>query len=149
MRSWADSPGVAKVTKDFCERTLAHIPAEFGKLVYLSTLRDLASGRYSHAGLEALYPDRVLQQSLLRVHREVCMRITELPLEQQAADLSLCLRAFEGEVGETIRLWRALSLYVAMLPEGLPPYVQKLFCSNVEALLAILAEDAARVTQAA
>ena len=149
MANWDNLLANRKLMKDLSERTLAHVPCEFGKLTYLTSLRDLGSGRYSHAGLEALYPEKAVQETLLQAHREIFMRVLEMPLEKQEADLALCLRAFEGDFLETIRLWRELEFYRSMIPSGLPQYVRTLFCSNVTTLLGILETDVAKIQQAA
>ena len=149
MGNWDSLVANRKLMKDFSERTLAHVPTEFGKLTYLTSLRDLGSGRYSHAGLEALFPEKAVQETLLHVHREIFMRVLEMPLEKQEPDLALCLRAFEGDLLETIRLWRELEFYRSMIPSGLPHYVMKLFCSNVMTLLGILETDAVKFQEAA
>ena len=72
-----------RVIEDFTARTLAAIPSDYGRLLYVSSLRDLASGRYLHEGLAAIYPEQAVQQALARCHEELFARILETPLEQQ------------------------------------------------------------------
>lgn len=124
--------------EDFTERTLAAIPSEFGRLLYISTLRDLATGRYVHAGLEERYSEGAVHEVFAGSHREILTRILETPLEQQIVDLGRCLETMRGERRELAKQWRQLEFYRAMLPLGLPSYVRELFCSNLETLLSIL-----------
>lgn len=124
--------------EDFTERTLAAIPSEFGRLLYISTLRDLATGRYVHAGLEERYSEGAVHEVFAGSHREILTRILETPLEQQIVDLGRCLETMRGERRELAKQWRELEFYRAMLPLGLPSYVRELFCSNLETLLSIL-----------
>jgi hypothetical protein len=124
--------------EDFTERTLAAIPSEFGRLLYISTLRDLATGRYTHAGLEERYSEGAVHEVLSGSHQEILTRILETPLEQQIVDLGRCLENMPGDRCELAKQWRELEFYRAMLPLGLPSYVRELFCSNLEALLSIL-----------
>jgi hypothetical protein len=149
MGNWNSFERIQNVIQDVSSRTLAGFGTEYGKLVYLASLRDLASGRYVHAGLEAIYGRRDVHEGLWQTHQEICMRVLEMPLERQEADLALCLRGFEGDLEEVIAHWRELEFYLALLPFGLPHYHRRLFSSNVETLLSVFQADAARVPQAA
>ncbi len=149
MGNWNSIERIQNVIQDVSESTLAGFQAEYGKLVYLASLRDLASGRYVHAGLEAIYGRRDTHEGLWQTHKQICMRILETPLGKQEADLALCLRGFEGELEEVIAHWRELEFYLALLPFGLPHYLRSLFSSNVEILLSVLQDDAARRPKAA
>lgn len=144
MESWESFDRTRQLVEDFSTRTLAAIPSEFGRLIYLASLRDLGSGRYSHAGLEALYPAADVQETLSKAHREICESILETPLAGQEKDLTFCLRGFEAESAEVVGNWRELESYRALLPFGLPGYIRNLFCSNIETLLSIFEEDRAK-----
>lgn len=143
MGSWESFDRTRQLMEDFSTRTLAAIPSEFGRLIYMASLRDLGSGRYSHAGLEALYPPAEVQETLARAHREICESILETPLAAQEKDLTFCLQGFEAEAGEVVSNWRELEFYRALLPFGMPGYIRKLFCSNIETLLSVFEGDRA------
>jgi hypothetical protein len=149
MGNWSSFERIQNVVQDVSSGTLAGFHSEYGKLVYLASLRDLASGRYVHAGLQAIYGRRDVHEGLWQTHKEICMRILELPLAEQEPDLTSCLRGFEGESEEVIAHWRELEFYVALLPFGLPNYIRRLFSSNVDTLLSVIQADASRVPQAA
>ena len=57
-----------RVIEDFTARTLAVISTDYGRLFYVASLRDLASGRYRHEGLMALYSEAAVQQALAHCH---------------------------------------------------------------------------------
>lgn len=118
--------------------TLAGIPGLFSRLTYVASLRDLSSGRYEHAGLAAVYPDRALQQALEICHEQVFEKILETPLASQEGDLRACLEAMRGGRDETVGHWQRLEAYRVLLPEHAPDYLKELFCSNLRALLEIL-----------
>jgi hypothetical protein len=141
MGTWDSFNRTRKLTEDFSRRTLAAIPSDFGRLIYLASLRDLASGRYGHAGLETLYPPAEVQETLARAHREVCESILETPLVRQEKDLAFCFKGFEGTPEEVVSNWREVEFYHALLPFGMPNYIRKLFCSNIETLLSVFEED--------
>ncbi len=133
-----------RVIEDFTTRTLAAIPSDYGRLLYLASLRDLASGRYLHEGLAAIYPEEAVQQALAHCHEELFAKILETSLEQQEWDLRACLGALEGDFWGIVARWQELESYRFLLPAGVPGYLHDLFCSNLRALLGLLAEE--RVT---
>jgi hypothetical protein len=130
-----------KVVEDFTVNTLAGIPGDFARLVYIASLRDLSSGRYQHQGLTALYPEEATQQALQLCHGQIFERILETPLAEQLEDLKNCLGAMEGGLGKAGSHWRRLESYRFLLPEEVPDYLRDLFVSNLGALLEILREQ--------
>jgi len=130
-----------RIVEDFTTRTLAAIPSDFGRLLYVALLRDLASGRYLHEGLSANYPDEAVQQALAHCHDELFAKILETPLERQEWDLRSCLGALEGEFWGIVTRWEKLEFYRVLLPADAPGYLQELFCSNLRTLLGLLAEE--------
>jgi hypothetical protein len=141
MSTWEAFDRNRKLTEDLTERTLASIASEYGKLIYLASLRDLASGTYRHEGLETLYSAGSVQEALLQAHREVCSRIMEMPLALQEMDLASCWKGFEADAEGLIGNWKESEAYRTLMPFGLPDYMRTLFCSNIETLLSVLESD--------
>src|SRR5712672_1691197 len=81
------------VIEDFTSRTLAAIPSDFGRLYYVSSLKDSSTGRYKHEGLMDLYSENSVQAALTHCHEELFSRILETPLSRQERDLRRCLDA--------------------------------------------------------
>jgi len=144
MSTWESFDRNRKLTEDLTERTLAAIASEYGKLIYLSSLRDLASGTYRHEGLETLYSTGSVQEALLQAHREVCSRIMEMPLALQEMDLLSCWNGFDVEAEGLIGNWKESEAYRTLMPFGLPDYMRTLFCSNIETLLSVFEMDRAK-----
>lgn len=131
-----------RVIEDFTTRTLARIPTEFGRLCYLSSLRDSSGGgEYVHQGLAAVFPAPAVQEALHFCHWEIYERILESPLAQQEWDLRECLADSEGGFWQTLEQWRETAAYRSLGPEGSPAYLRDLFDSNVRALLDVLASE--------
>jgi hypothetical protein len=141
MGNWESFDRNRKLTEDLTERTLAAISSEYGKLMYLASLRDLASGIYRHEGLVAFYSVGSVQEALLQAHQEVSSRIMEMPLATQEADLLSCWNGFDVGAESLIENWKESEAYRTLLPFGLPDYMRALFCSNIETLLSVFESD--------
>lgn len=127
------------VIEDFSSQTLAAISSEFGRLYYVSSLKDSDSGRYEHDGLTSLYPVNAVQAALSHCHEELFSRILETSLSNQDRDLHLCLDSAGDRYWDVVESWLKNRYFQGMCPEGLPDYLQDLFCSNMNALLSIFA----------
>jgi hypothetical protein len=132
------------VIEDFTSRTLAAIPSVFGRLYYVSCLKDSATGRYQHDGLADIYSENTVEEALEQCHEELFSRILETPLPDQERDLRKCIGTAGDSIWAVIDSWRNDRSFQTMCPEGLPSYLRDLFCSNFAALLAIFASQ--RVT---
>ncbi|MFZ0637587.1 MAG: hypothetical protein WA755_00700 [Candidatus Acidiferrales bacterium] len=138
-----------RIIDDFTLRTLAAIPSQFGRLIHVATLRDLGSGRYSHAGLEAVFQERGVHPALYYCHEEIFQKILETPLEKQELDLRSCLAGMEGELTEVAANWMELEFYRLLMPLGTPEYMRDLFCSNLRILLELFVAEQVSVALAA
>ncbi len=132
------------VIEDFTSRTLAVIPSDFGRLYYVSSLKNAATGRYRHDGLEEVYSENSVQEALEQCHEELFSRILETPLLEQERDLRKCLDRAGDAFWTVVDTWRKDKSFQIMCPEALPSYLRDLFCSNLGALLAIFSSQ--RVT---
>jgi hypothetical protein len=135
----------SQVVQDFTLTTLESLPGYFSRLVYISSLRDLSTGRYEHAGLSVLYPDEAIQQAVEICHEQIFERILETPLQAQEQDLKLCFASMAGGYREAIDHWRHLESFRVLLPEEAPAYLKELFCSNMRALLEVLQRECSTV----
>jgi hypothetical protein len=129
------------VIEDFSSHTLAAIPTDFGRLYYVSSLKNADSGRYEHDGLKSLYPENAVQAGLSHCHEELFSRILETPLREQERDLHACLSSSGDKYRDVVESWRETRYFKEMCPEGLPDYLHDLFCSNMGTLLAIFSSN--------
>lgn len=136
---------VRQVVENFSERTLQSISGNVSRLLYVATLRDLATGQYHHVGLASLYSEAAVDQALRLCHEELFERILETALETQENELRTCLGAFEVAPREIAARWLEHEFYKFLIPSDVPLYLRKLFCSNLAILLQlIVAEDSTR-----
>ncbi len=136
------------LVEDFTSRTLAVIPSDFGRLYYVSSLKDAATGRYRHDGLVQVYSEYSVQEALEQCHEELFSRILETPLLEQERDLRKCLDRAGDAFWTVVDTWRKDKSFQIMCPEGLPGYLSDLFCSNLGALLAIFSSQRVTLDQA-
>jgi hypothetical protein len=123
--------------EDFSSQTLAAIPSDFGRLYYVSSLKDSETGRYEHDGLKSLYSENAVQAALSHCHEELFSRILETPLTEQESDLRACLRSAGDQFWDVVESWQKDRCFQEMCPDGVPSYLHELFCSNMGALLAV------------
>lgn len=141
MEGFGASQQSRRATEDFVSKTLAAIPSDFGKLWYVSSLKDHRTNRYLHEGLAYVYSDAAVQEALSHCHEELFSKILETPLEEQeaewrrypalATDPEGTLES-GGALGESLR---------KMAPEGLPAYLVDLFVSNATVMRAATTQE--------
>lgn len=136
---------IRQVVENFSDRTLQSISGNVSRLLYVATLRDLATGRYHHGGLASLYSEAVVDQALRLCHEELFERLLETALETQENELRACLGGFEAAPREIAARWLEHEFYKFLIPSDVPLYLRKLFCSNLAILLQlIVAENSTR-----
>ncbi|HLW82198.1 MAG TPA: hypothetical protein VKS20_09170 [Candidatus Acidoferrales bacterium] len=129
------------VIEDFAANTLGRIPGDVSRLLHVAMLRDLASGRYRHDGLAALYSEPVVDEALRLCHEQLFERLLETSLESQDAEVRKCLQSFDVELNEIAARWKEHEFYKCLIPSGVPIYLRELFCSNFGTVLGLIVEQ--------
>lgn len=129
------------VIEDFASNTLSYIPGDVSRLLHVATLRDLATGRYHHDGLAALYSEPAVNEALRLCHEQLFERILETSLQHQEVEIRKCFQGFAGEPAEIAARWREHEFYKCLIPSGIPVYLRDLFCSNFKVLLDLIAAN--------
>ncbi len=132
----------SKVLEDVWRQTIAAVPSDFGKLVYLASLRDANSGLYHHYGLENIYSPEECDQALRTSHHEVLQAWLEKSLEDQKEDLEHYLRGVEGDLSTVLNNWWVLQPYVGYLPVEASPATREWFLSDLKIILELLQSGA-------
>ncbi len=131
---------VAQLLRDFRARTLDDLAGNFGKLIYLASLRDYNTGRYHHYGLETRYSEEAVDQGLRQSHEEVFQELLALPLKAQTEDLLNFFESLKVERARLVDAWQRLRSYQVLPPEGCHPLARQMFEKNIEIMLRVLRE---------
>lgn len=137
LRNTGDGPQ-AKILEDVWRQTIAALPSDFGKLVYLASLRDANSGLYHHYGLENVYSSEECDEALRTSHLDVLQQWLEKSLEEQKEDVEHYLRSVEGDLPTILSNWETLQTYVGYLPIEASPATREWFLSDLKIILGLL-----------
>ncbi len=126
---------------DLWRRTLAQIPTLFGKIVYLSGLRDENSGGYVHYGLAQRYSTEEANRILRESHERVFGEWLNFPLERQRDDLEEYVRSLEDDRETILRTWFTLAPYNNLIPIKTREAERLLYISDLELILDVLRNE--------
>ncbi len=126
---------------DLWRNTLVQIPSVFGRLVYLSSLRDANTGTYKHFGLAQIFGDQVADEALRASHQQVFAEWLGYGLEQQKADLDLYLAGLDGDRRTIVDTWIRLAPYRNLVPSAVRDVERELYVKDLEILLELLRSE--------
>ena len=121
--------------------TLSQIPTVFGRLVYLSSLRNSNTGSYEHHGFAQMYGDEESDHTLRQSHSEAFSKWVCFALEHQKADLDLYLSSLGANKRTIIEAWLRLTPYRHLVPADARPPDRQLYLSDLEILLTLLKNE--------
>jgi len=111
-------------------RTVTQIPTTFGKLVYLASLRDPATGRYLQETVGRVLGADDTDRTLCHTHHQVFSQWLSYGLLEQKADLAEYLRASHGP--------RYSLQYRHLVPRTAREVERLLYLTDLETLLELL-----------
>jgi hypothetical protein len=132
-----------QVLFDLTANYLEPMSSAYQRLAYLFSLREASTGKYVHEGLAAVYGAEAVDQVIAHCHEEVFERLLEMPLNAQREDLRLHLGATPGALEGNAKRYRENGR--RWVPAAAPSYLGELYCSNLDALLELLTDDASKV----
>ena len=123
---------------DLWRNTLSRIPTTFGRLVFLSTLRDSNTGIYTHHGFAQRVGDATAHEALRQSHFECFSEWLTFSLEAQQADLDLYLSSIDCDRKTILDTWTRTKPYRNLIPASALDVERKLYLSDLETLLQLL-----------
>jgi len=123
---------------DLWRNTLSQIPTVFGRLVYLSSLRNPNGGQYEHHGLALVFGEDEGRKALKESHKVVFAEWLSYNLEQQKADLDLYLSTLAEDKRTVLENWQRLEPYRNLWPKSATSVEKRLFISDLTSLLELL-----------
>jgi hypothetical protein len=127
---------------DLCKHTLSRIPTEFGRLIYLATLRDVNSGTYRHHGLSTAFGRDEAVRALRESHNAAFQSWLQMSLAEKNDDLRDYLRSLDDPQEEVVQYWLKSGAYRNYVPAAAMKPEADLFCRDVEILLELLRNEA-------
>ena len=127
--------------RDVWECTLAQISSTFGKIAYLTSLRNENSGRYEHFGLAQIYSEDEADLVLRQSHEEVFREWLNYPLEPQVRDVEKYLDSIEAERDTVLETWLTLEPYQRLLPAGASEAERELYVTDLQLVLELLRNE--------
>jgi hypothetical protein len=126
---------------DLWRNTLSQIPSVFGKLVYLSSLRNPATGKYDHHGLSLLFGADEASRALRKSHVQTFSEWLSFDLERQKADLDLYLSSMLEDTRAIVETWLSVRTYRTFIPASAKTFERRLYTADVESLITLLKNE--------
>jgi len=123
---------------DLWRNTLSQIPTTFGRLVFLSTLRDPNTGAYAHYGFAQRVGEHEADVALRQSHSQCFSEWLAFSLEEQKADLDLYLSGIESDRKTILDTWIRTKPYRNLIPAAALEMERRLYNSDLETLLELL-----------
>ena len=122
-------------------RTLSQIPSVFGRLVYLSGLRNVNTGQYEHHGLALVFGEDKANRALKKSHAQAFGEWLTFNIEQQKADLDLYLSGVGTDKRTILQNWLIDKPYQNLIPSTFRGPERKLYLSDLTAILDLLKNE--------
>lgn len=129
---------IQKAVRDLERRTLAGMPGDIARLVYLCSTRDYNTGRYHHDGLTMTYSAEAADTALARCHEKTFQTLVRTNLTQIVESLHCYFETTRQPREKVLRVWQRLQAYHVLIPATCDDLSAELFMSNVKIALAIL-----------
>jgi hypothetical protein len=138
MSEFAKRGGMQSAYEDLLRRTLASVPCDLARLIYLASTRDYNTGTYHHEGLSARHAPGEARDALQTAHHEIFYKLATMNLEQLVEELELYVRVSREQPTGLLRTWQQLEPYRVAVPMEADTTLVKLFLSNIKLALEVL-----------
>jgi len=120
---------------------LCQIPTIYGRLVYLSSLRDGNSGRYHHAGFATMFGEEEANRALCESHNQTFAEWLSCKTPRQRADLDLYISSLGDNRRQIVETWARIKPYRTLPPASAHKKEIDLYLAEIEALLELLKNE--------
>src|SRR6476620_11363614 len=124
-------------SSDLWRLTLSQVATTFGRLVFLSTLRDPNTGVYAHYGFAQRVGEEAADTALRQSHWLCFSEWLAFGLEEQKADLDLYLSGIDSDKKTILETWIRTKPYRNLIPVRASEIERRLYNSDIEALLEV------------
>ena len=118
---------------DLWQRTLSRIPTHFGRLVFVASLRDSLTGRYSHPPLSQIVGRELTDRTLCHSHHEIFAEWLNFSLARQKADLDEYLIGSQSPLD--------LAPYRNITPDTAHQVERQLYLTDLETLVELFRSE--------
>ncbi|MEP7353516.1 MAG: hypothetical protein ABI824_09830 [Acidobacteriota bacterium] len=122
-------------TADLFRNTLSRIPSLYGRLVYLSSLRDPNSGVYRHYGMTSTFGRENGTLAIETNHNRAFREWLKLALREKRDDIATYVDGLDDPKHLVVKYWLESQGYLGCIPDGASRAERLLFSKDVEVLL--------------
>ena len=123
------------------EHTISQTPNLFGRLVFVASLRDPISKRYSHSSLESFAIPLDVDSHLRLAHQEVFQQWLRLTLGEQCGELGTYVNLNSLEDPAIVKAWGHAERLHTLCPAGITSTERSVFVSDLLLVVRSLTYD--------
>lgn len=132
---------VEAAVQDLWARTLANMPCNLSRLVYLASTRDYNSFDYYHDGLAMNFSQDAANEALAKCHAMVFRELVLAGVRELTKDVKKYMMSSQIGSETFLKAWSAIEPFAVLVPAGSNPVAIRIFISNVRVALVILGES--------
>ncbi len=138
MRNNTRKTAVIEAVEYIHNRTLASLPGDVARPVYLASTRDYNTGEYLHDGIIYRFGEEIAVEAMAACHQEIFIRLAYGSFKTLMQELASYMESLTVQPAKFLDVWREYEPYRAMLPHGCDSVSLKLFFYDIMTALEVL-----------